>query len=152
MQTKTKRKKYLTKKRKIQNTYRFWLFAITFIAFGSISYHAYLVNAEMYVPDYKQYIVVNRVDKKLSTVKDLISYYAMLYNVDERQALDIAYCESRFNPLAKNPNSSAKGVYQFIDKTWKNYCYGDVFDPEANIKCFMKLYKQHPDWWACKAN
>lgn len=33
----------------------------------------------------------------------------------------IAWCESRNNPLAKNPNSTAKGIYQFLDGTWQNY-------------------------------
>lgn len=33
----------------------------------------------------------------------------------------IAWCESRNNPLAKNPHSTAKGIYQFLDGTWRSY-------------------------------
>lgn len=34
---------------------------------------------------------------------------------------DIRRCESAGNDRAKNPYSSAKGRYQFIDSTWKYY-------------------------------
>ena len=30
-------------------------------------------------------------------------------------------CESNLNPKAKNPDSTAKGVFQFLDGTWKYY-------------------------------
>lgn len=33
----------------------------------------------------------------------------------------IAMCESRNNPNAKNPNSSASGRFQFLTGTWKHY-------------------------------
>lgn len=33
----------------------------------------------------------------------------------------IALCESSNNPLAKNPLSSAKGRFQFLDSTWEYY-------------------------------
>jgi hypothetical protein len=38
------------------------------------------------------------------------------------QALSlIAQYESGFNPLAKNPKSTASGEWQFIDSTWREY-------------------------------
>lgn len=33
----------------------------------------------------------------------------------------IAYCESKNDPLASNPNSSAKGRFQFLKGTWDYY-------------------------------
>src|SRR5262245_54500274 len=33
----------------------------------------------------------------------------------------IAWCESRGDLSARNPNSSAKGKYQFLDGTWEHY-------------------------------
>lgn len=33
----------------------------------------------------------------------------------------IAWCESRNNPLAKNPRSTASGRFQFLKSSWKYY-------------------------------
>jgi hypothetical protein len=40
-----------------------------------------------------------------------------------------AFIESRGDPSAKNPNSSAGGLFQFIDSTAKQYGVKDKFDP-----------------------
>lgn len=64
----------------------------------------------------------------------------------EEQA--VIWCESRNNPLAENPSSTAKGLAQFTDTTWKNYCFGDVFNVRDNINCFKKLYPLHKNWWS----
>lgn len=42
-----------------------------------------------------------------------------------------AHIESRGNPNAKNPNSSAGGLFQFIDGTAKQYGLANRFDPQA---------------------
>jgi hypothetical protein len=45
------------------------------------------------------------------------------------------------DPYAKNPNSTAKGIFQFIDGTWRSYCLmeGNVYDYKANTNCFYKV-------------
>ncbi len=87
---------------------------------------------------------------QVTEVHSLVTILSTKYGVDEQVALRIAECESNFNHLADNPNSSASGVYQFIDNTWEHYCKGDVHDAEANITCFMQLYPAHPEWWECQ--
>lgn len=83
-------------------------------------------------------------------VEDQIRRLAASYGVDEDRAVDIARCESQLGKYKTNwSGSSAKGVYQFIDKTWQNYCEGDVMDDEDNIRCFMEQYPKHPSWWEC---
>lgn len=82
-------------------------------------------------------------------VQEEIVIQAEKAGINPQKALNIAACESNFLPNAKNPNSSAKGVYQFLSKTWKNYCEGVVYDYKANIKCFMRWYKVYPSWWEC---
>jgi len=79
-----------------------------------------------------------------------ITKLANEYNFPADVALSIAECESTVNPKAINKQSSAKGTYQFIDKTWDNYCEGDVFNNEDNTRCFLTLYPQYPSWWECK--
>jgi hypothetical protein len=61
--------------------------------------------------------------------------------------LKIAYCESGNNcqgpidPKAKNPFSSASGVFQILKGTWKAYgCTGDAFNEDDNIACARKIY------------
>lgn len=78
-----------------------------------------------------------------------IVHYSNQYNVDSALSLRIAMCESSLDTYARNPNSSASGLYQFIEKTWDNYCEGNVFDEHANIQCFLQLYDRHPEWWQC---
>jgi hypothetical protein len=105
------------------------------------------------VGDYVWAINVPRVKaevKPLGSVEEKIIYYADIYGVEKETALRIAKCESGFNPKAENENGSATGVYQFIRKTWKNNCDGDVYNADANIICFMRLYKNNKNWWECK--
>ena len=54
----------------------------------------------------------------------------------------VARCESGFNldPNAKNPNSTATGVFQIIIGTWDgNRCTGERWDFKDNIDCAYKL-------------
>ena len=50
--------------------------------------------------------------------KDLINAYKVPHNLVWYKA----FKESRLNPNAKNSSSSAKGMFQFIDETWKVMC------------------------------
>lgn len=83
-------------------------------------------------------------------VAGIIEQEAPKYNVDVATAKRISFCESSNRYNAKSKTSTAKGVYSFIDKTWKHYCSGDVMNPVDNIKCFLILYPKHPTWWECR--
>ncbi len=71
--------------------------------------------------------------------------------------LSIARCESQFNHLAINKDSSSRGLFQIIKstqkeveaKTGKKY---DVFDPVENIEMAVWLNKKYGDkpWNASK--
>ena len=58
--------------------------------------------------------------------------------------IKVGRAESGFylNPLAKNPNSTAKGIFQFIDGTWNQYCDGDVYNFVDNIDCFYEVLER----------
>lgn len=68
---------------------------------------------------------------------------AAQYGLDPNVMLKIAQTESGLNPSAANPKSSARGVYQFIAPTWKQYGQGDPLDPMANIDAGMRLTRDN---------
>ena len=74
------------------------------------------------------------------------------YGVDTKTALRIAKCESGFRAEARNPNSTATGVYQWLSGTWSHIGNpGDRLNAEDSIRQFMIYYPNHPGWWdECK--
>ena len=88
--------------------------------------------------------------EKMTPMEMLIWEEAEKANVNPSTAIRIAKCESSLNPKVKHKISSASGLYMFIDKTWANHCIGDRMNAEDNLRCFLKLYPQFPDWWECK--
>lgn len=63
--------------------------------------------------------------------------------LDEKQAIlliAIAKAESGLNPEAKNPHSSARGLFQVLARTWYDYdCVGDKYDFKDNTNCAIKI-------------
>jgi hypothetical protein len=58
--------------------------------------------------------------------------------MDPAVALAILDRESGLNPSAKNPNSTAHGVGQFIDGTWESEGGGDRNDADEQLRVFFK--------------
>lgn len=88
---------------------------------------------------------------------DRVQYYLMVYDEfkNEPTMLKIAMAESGFNPLAKNPHSTASGLFQILKGTWAAHkCTGDVFNPHDNIQCARKIYNDSgfSPWDASKDN
>lgn len=75
-------------------------------------------------------------------VKTLIVEYSKQYGIAPDLPLNIARCESGFNHLAKNKNSTASGVFQYLSSTWKSTDEGkaglSVFDADANVRAAVK--------------
>lgn len=73
-------------------------------------------------------------------IEDIIKKYAQIYSVAFDLAIDLAHYESGLSATAINSNSSARGLYQFLEKsTWGNFCEGDIYSPEDNARCAMKI-------------
>jgi len=69
-------------------------------------------------------------------------------SIDPNVAFAIAVCESNLNPYAKNPNSTAKGLFQFLDGTWNWIgANGSQYDPEEQVRQFMIWYPKNSGWW-----
>ncbi len=56
------------------------------------------------------------------SVEEEIQLVAQENGADPDLAVRIARAESDFDPLAKNPHSTASGVFQFLDSTFHTYC------------------------------
>lgn len=78
------------------------------------------------------------------TIEEHIVYYAKKNWAPVHLALKIAHCESWLNPNAKNKTSSAWGIFQFIDSTWKSNSKfywrsgANKYDAESNIDIATK--------------
>jgi len=84
-------------------------------------------------------------------VKEEIIKQSKEYGNDIQFMLDLAECESGFNSLAKNPNSTALGVYQWLIKSWEGTDSFKDFkiartDYKINIEETMIAIKKGEAW------
>ncbi|RXT29497.1 hypothetical protein B5P46_11865 [Rhizobium leguminosarum] len=68
---------------------------------------------------------------------------AVRHGEDPDLLTEFAGIESGFNPLAKNPNSSAGGLLQFTDGTARQYGLGDKFDGNQSADAGARLLKDN---------
>ena len=76
-------------------------------------------------------------------VGDIIFGAAQKYGVDPNALHTIAKLESSLNPGAKNPHSSARGLFQFIDSTAKDYGLVDRYDPTQSSDAAARLARDN---------
>ena len=76
-------------------------------------------------------------------VRSIITEAAQRHGVDPNAMLTIAMLESSGNPAARNPNSSAGGLFQFIDGTAKQYNLADRFDPRQASDAAARLARDN---------
>lgn len=57
---------------------------------------------------------------------------------------NIVMHESRWNPTAQNPHSTAYGIGQFLNGTWGTVGCTKTSDPYIQVDCMIKYIKQHP--------
>lgn len=62
---------------------------------------------------------------------------------------NVLYCESKFVFNAKNNNSTAVGVAQWLNGTWAEVApiNGDRLDYKLSIDLFIKHFPTTPKWW-----
>lgn len=71
-----------------------------------------------------------------------------------KQALDVAYCESKWKPEAKNTNTNGStdhSIFQ-VNSVWKKlYGMDRIQDPKENIKIAKEIYLRNKSWspWVC---
>ena len=77
---------------------------------------------------------------------------------DVDRAMRILACESQGNPNAKNPRSSASGLFQHLGKYWASrsaaagFAGASIFDPTANVATAAWLRDQPGGFshWVCR--
>jgi U3 small nucleolar ribonucleoprotein component len=80
-------------------------------------------------------------EKKPETIEDIITRTAQENNFDNIALLiRIAKCESSLNPKAKNPNSSARGLFQILDM--HKLSIEERQNPETSTKWAINRIKQ----------
>jgi soluble lytic murein transglycosylase-like protein len=82
-----------------------------------------------------------------SGIPGLINNAAKQENLPADLLRRISGAESSNNPNAANPRSSAKGIFQFTDSTWKGMGGkpGEQFNPEANVGLGAKYIRQNAE-------
>lgn len=100
-----------------------------------------------------------QVPESVSSPEDTVALYAVFYGVDIDLAKRIAFCESRFNPLARNPSSTASGLFQWLDGSF--YYYAKKYnlptankdDPNIQIRLSMMVIRDGglSNWYASRA-
>ncbi len=90
--------------------------------------------------------------------RPLVAMFFKPEHVD--RAIRIIRCESRGNPLAKNPTSTASGLFQHLGSQWgrravkAGWAGADVFDPVPNVAVASWLVYQGGGWshWNASAH
>lgn len=67
------------------------------------------------------------------------------YNLPPGYLTTTAQIESSMDPNAQNPNSSAAGLFQFIDSTAQQYGLADPLDPVASARAAAELASDNRD-------
>jgi G5 domain/Transglycosylase SLT domain/G5-linked-Ubiquitin-like domain len=92
-----------------------------------------------------------------SDIEAIIRAAAAKYGVDAETLLRVAYCESRYDPLAYNGILGASGLFQIIPSTWRansvaaGYAGASVWDPVANANVAAWMFSKGQSYqWSCK--
>lgn len=111
-------------------------------------------------------IIIDAVSAHAMTVKtpaqieDYIIYKAMRENLSVGMVVAIAKSESGFNKDAHNPDSTASGVFQFLDGTFRTYCIdkydraesmSQKNDPVIQVNCAVDMLLEkngYKHWYA----
>ena len=83
-------------------------------------------------------------------IQNIIRKAALRYGVDPDALVRIAEIESGLDPSARNPNSSAKGLFQFIDTTAREYGLDNPLDAAASADAGARFAKANQQALASK--
>ena len=103
----------------------------------------WLVGGALFVLQTFAFDIAQSQELKVNTLKQ-ITFHKMNYNFEQFYCLDeIIYKESRWNPKANNPSSTAYGLFQVLNSKEK--------DPIKQIDQGLKYINHRYNGCACKA-
>jgi soluble lytic murein transglycosylase-like protein len=91
-------------------------------------------------------------------VPSMIADAARRWGVDASRLLRVAWCESKYNPLATS-RYGHRGVFQFDNATWRERAplaglsadFGVAYDARANIEVAASTFAAGQWWrWSCR--
>jgi len=91
----------------------------------------------------------------IENTKRAVEYIAINMGFNETELMNTLKCESGFEYDAKNPNSSASGVAQFLDSTWSDQCvkkynFKNKKSASEQLKCMAKMWERGlQKQWKC---
>ena len=86
-----------------------------------------------------------------TSISEYIEARAMKYEYPSKRALAIAMAESSLVVNAKNKGSTASGLFQFINGTFKGFCIDkynltdtmeDKNDPHIQVECALRMLSE----------
>lgn len=85
-----------------------------------------------------------------STVPELITEYAGLYNLNEVVLRNTLYCESKLNPKAIGDHGASYGVAQIHLPSHPNISAEEALDPDFAIRWTAQQFsKGNQGMWSC---
>lgn len=79
----------------------------------------------------------------MPTIAEIVTGAAQRYGVDPQAMLAAAQIESGLDPSARNPHSSAGGLFQFIDSTAGRYGLRNKFDAYESADAAGRLWRDN---------
>jgi soluble lytic murein transglycosylase-like protein len=82
----------------------------------------------------------------------IIKQAAKRYDQSPKKMVRVARCESNLDPCAVNPAGPYRGLFQFLDSTWRStpYRHDNVYDPKANALAAAWMWREgRRDEWTC---
>ena len=97
-------------------------------------------KTELIRPEFR----VIKVEAKEPKVRNVTEEIEFVFGEQAELAKRVAFCESSLIPYKESNVSSAKGLFQIINGTWKGFkCSGNPLVYQDNIKCAKKIYDHY---------
>jgi hypothetical protein len=93
-----------------------------------------------------QYNDIRSIEPSYNTQTEIKVYIREIFKESSDWALRLCYCESKFDPDARNPNGLYFGLFQFDHPTFDRYCEGSIWEWKDQTRCAKKLIDKGETW------